>query len=165
MIIPRSASSKIKKGDKVIVTKDIYKGNYIVTTGHVLIYVGEDAWGPALLDEETGITINKISRDWYSKWVDSIDTGQKIEKQISDKIKFLEFIVDNCPKKDYTYEERDRVDTCKVGKGKDHYPVIYCKPSVECFQYIPEEKYKDNSFILDYNRRIKLKKLKDGLQQ
>ena len=61
--------------------------------------------------------------------------------------------------KDWTYDDRDRIDICKDDLGEKYYSGRYCKPSCECIKYIPVKLYKNNSFILNYSRKLKLIKI------
>jgi len=171
MIIPRSSSSKIKEGDKVVLTKDVMMGHYIVTTGHILIYVGpvENYSNSAILkDEETGLILKDVDTRSFSKWVETVEEGWRIQKNISDRYKFMKFIPEHCPHKDYTYEDRDKVDICRPRANErrtDNYGWKYCRPEIDCFQHIPEEEYINNSFILEYNRKMKLSKLSKKIEK
>ena len=161
MLIPKDVSKrKFKKGDIVILLKDLDLGHYIITKGHELIYWGYGDYGIIVKIPETG-TILRKSRPEITHKV-TMEESKKISIRVKERRKFINFIEEKCPHKDYTYEDRDKVDVCRASK-KDrlrNYSSSYCNPRIECFQHIPKDKYKNNSFILNYNRKIKLKKIK-----
>lgn len=166
MIIPLLGNNikKFKIGDKIILTKEIERSYYMFTQGHELTIVGKNDWGFIFKDEETGIILKRTSIINYTHKV-TLKESKKLHKNYNDRNKFMDFIVENCPQKDYTYEDRDKVDICKwrEKEKKNNCGWKYCKPCFDCFKFITEDKYKNNSFILNYNRKIKLKKLKNGI--
>jgi len=166
MIIPTLGSiKKFKIGDSVILTEDVQRSSYILTRGHELTIIGKDGWGFIFREEENGMILKKCSTLKYTHKT-TIEESKRFQKNWRDKNKFHKFIKDNCPQKSYTYEDREKVYTCKWRENQkvtNNYGWKYCKPCADCMQYIPENKYKDNSFILNYNRKIKLKKLKNAI--
>jgi len=164
MIIPtlRNIIRPFKIGDTVILTENYQRSSYMLTIGHELIIVGKDDWGFIFKETEEGMILKKCSNMAYTHKV-TLKESKKSHKNHNEAYRFLKFIDDNCPQKSYTYEDRDKVDTCKWREKErrtDNSGWKYCKPSCECIKYIPEKKYENNSFILNYNRRLKLKKLK-----
>jgi len=169
MIIPTLGKHirKFKIGDTVILTEDYYFTTFMLTTGHELEIIGKDGYGFILEEKELGIIIKKCSIMKFTHKV-TLEESKKSYKNWKDKNKFIKFIKDNCPEKDYTYEDREKVDTCRwreKERRKDNYGWKYCKPDYDCFHYIPEDKFKNNSFILNYNRKVKLKKLKNHVRK
>jgi hypothetical protein len=60
---------------------------------------------------------------------------RKLVLNVREKIKFINFISENCPQKDYTYEDRDKVDICKVSDYQNKNRWNYCKPCFECMKH------------------------------
>ncbi len=168
MIIPilKSYVQKFKIGDTIILTEDYFRNTFMLTRGHELTITGKDSYGFIMEENEMGMIIKKCSDMKYTHKA-TLEESKRKHKNWKDEKKFVKFIEERCPKKDYTYEDRDRVDICKAKERskKTGYCQYYCSPSTNCIQYIPKEKYKDNSFILDYNRKLKLKKLSNKNEQ
>jgi len=160
MLIPKDISNrKFKEGDIVVILQDIDRDYYTITKGHEMVYMGTDDWGPVLLEPETGKIVRKALRLKEFTHKVSFTESTKINTNVKDKRKYLKFILDNCPKKGQGFYDRDTYISCKLIK-RIYFSNDECKCKFECFEHIPESKYKNNSFILNYNRKIKLKKLK-----
>ena len=170
MIIPKLSNNirKFRIGDSVILTEDFHRATYMLTRGHELTIIGKDDYGFILEEKELGMIIKNCRGMNFTHKV-TLEESKKGYIYLRGEYKFIKFIVDNCPQKNYTFEDRDQVDICnwrkKSEKYKKNYGWKYCKPCADCFQYIPEEKYKDNIFILNYNRKLKLNKIKQCYEQ
>jgi hypothetical protein len=159
MLIPKDVSNrKFKDGDKVMLIKDISLTYVNITKGHEMIFVEDDKYSPLLKEPNTGIIVKNLNFSDFTHNV-TFKEARTINKNVKDKIKFIKFIKDNCPNKDVGYWDRDQYDSCNL-KNNRLFANDECDCSFECFKYIPKEKYKNNSFILNYNRKIKLNKLK-----
>jgi len=159
MLIPKDISNrKFNKGDTVIILDDIERDYYTITKGHEMIYMGTDGYGPILLEPETKKIIKKISHIRLTHKL-TFKEAESINKIVKDRRKFIKFIEDNCSHKGTGYWERDRYDSCEL-KNNRSFSNDECKCTIECFKHIPKEKYENNSFILNYNRKVKLNKLK-----
>jgi len=165
MIIPilRSHVRKFKIGDTVVLTKNYHLNTFMLTVGHELVITDKDDYGFIFKEKERGMIIKNCPSMEYSHNV-SLEESKITRKNWDDKNKFIKFIGENCPEKDYTYEDREKVDICswREKERKNNYGWKYCKPDCDCFQFIPEEKYKNKPFILNYNRKLKLNKISNG---
>jgi len=160
MIIPTLGNHirKFKIGDEIILTEDYHIGYFMLTRGHELTIIGKDDNGFKFKENENGIVIKNGQTMKYTHKI-SLEDAKRLRKNYNDKNKFLKFIKDNCSKKGTGFYDRDSYDSCKLIKNYS-FTNDECKCKFECFEYIPEKKYKNNLFILNYNRKIKLKKLK-----
>lgn len=150
---------KYKIGDIVILTNDVKKNSYMITVGHELIIIDKNERGFIFQDEETGLVIKQLSPIDYTHKI-SVDESKQIHKRIKDKWKYLDFIVKNCPHKGFEYDDRDKVDTCKIRRWREKNRIShYCKPCTECIQHIDYEKIKKNNFVVKYSRLVKMKKI------
>jgi hypothetical protein len=153
MIVPYTetyGSRKIKPGDKVVVTKQINRPYYCITVGHILTYIGcnkERNPGDILKDEETGLIVEEVSVLDYQYYEESIGDSEKKYINKKEKEKFLGFIKQTCT------GNSGRYSSCPYFYGA-------CKPKLSCIEHIPEKEYKDNRFILNYIRKIKIKKIR-----
>ena len=162
MIIPtvNGYVKKFKVGDTIVLLEDVQRSYFMLTRGHELTIVGKDKYGFIYKDEESGIIIKNAQTMKYTH-KQTLEESKKINKNFKDKNKFLKFIKDKCPHKGTGYWDRDSYDSCNL-MGNRSFSNDECRCKFECFRHIPEEKYKNNSFILNYNRKIKLKKLSNG---
>lgn len=150
MIVPYADryGNRPEIGDKVTVISQINRGYYCITVGHVLTFMGTDSRhnpGDILKDEETGLIITKVSCLDYTKYEPDLETARKNYIERKEKEKFIEFIRKNC---------RERCGDQEHGN---------CKHGVYCIEHIPEEEYKDNDFIFNYMRKLKLRVVSNEL--
>lgn len=151
MIIPKDIrKNKFKNGDKVVLLKKIERNFYNITEGHEFVYLGKDDYGYILLDEETGIIIDHIYSDSFLTLKLNYNQAKDIHKKIKDKNKLNSFILKNCPNKDISYHDRDEIDVCKINSNR------YCQPSLKCMEHISKDKYKNNTFVKNYIRNLKI---------
>jgi len=162
MIIPtlKEHIRKFKVGDKVVLLEDVERGYFMLTRGHELTIIDKDGYGWVFKDEETGIVIKNMQCIKLSHKV-TLEDSKRLLKNYKDKNKFIKFIKDNCTKKDYGYWERDRYDSCKL-KNNHSFSNDECICKFDCLKYVPKSKYENNSFILNYNRKLKLNKISNG---
>jgi len=162
MIIPTLGGHirKFQIGDEIILTEDVHRSHYMLTRGHELIIIGKDDYGWIFKDEETGIVIKNAQNIKFSHKV-TLEESKRFLKNYKDKNKFLKFIKDNCSNKSVGYWDRDQYDSCKLIDNRS-FSCDECMCKFECLKYVPEDKYENNSFILNYNRKLKLNKLKNG---
>jgi len=165
MIIPTLGNHirNFKIGDTVILTEDIQRGYYMLTRGHELTIIGKDGHGFIFQENETGIVLKNCQVMKYTHKV-TLEDSKRLLKNYKDKNKFIKFIKDNCPKKDIGYWDRDSYDACKI-IGNRSFSNDSCVCKFDCLKYIPKSKYENNFFILNYNRKIKLNKLKSAIKQ
>lgn len=160
MIIPTVGGHirKFKIGDIIVLLEDVQRSYYMLTRGHELTIVGKNDYGFIFKDEETGIIIKNAQVMKYTH-KHTLEESKRINKNFKDKNKFIKFIKDHCSKKDVGYWDRDQYQSCKL-KNNRSFANDECKCIFDCFKYVSEYKYKNNFFILNYNRKIKLNKLK-----
>ena len=162
MIVPLTEiyGKKVKPGDKVVVIKPIHNPYCIVTIGHVLTYIGDDPKhnpGGILKDEETGLIFKQICTLSYHLYEPSIEIAKKKYIDTIEKQKFLNFIENRCPHRGHSNEHF----ICKIQQGTKVFK-NHCNPGCNCIEQLPEKLYKDNFFIFNYKRKIKMKKIKDA---
>lgn len=160
MIIPtvNGHVKKFKVGDTIVLLEDVQRSYFMLTRGHELTIVGKNNYGFIYKDNESGIIIKNAQTMKYTH-KQTLEEAKIINKNYKDKHKFLNFIEDKCPHKDIGYWDRDQYTSCKLMDNRS-FANDECRCSFECFKHIPDSKYKNNSFILNYNRKIKLNKLK-----
>ncbi len=163
MIIPYSETSsrKIKIGDKVVTTSFIKRRYFMVSVGHILTYMGNDKKhnpGDILKDEETGLLIERVSILDYDLYEPSLEVAKKKHIDKKEKEIALIFIKNNCE------HHGGSSSTCKEVIPHKTHPEIgtnNCKPKLSCMEYVPKSKYKDNKFIFNYIRKMKMERLKN----
>jgi hypothetical protein len=86
-----------------------------------------------------------------------MEEAKQIMVDINERQKALYFIKENCPKKGYGYDDRDRYDTCTL---KKKYVGDECKCEITCVNYIDKSKIDNDNFMKVYIRKLKIKELK-----
>lgn len=156
MITPFIKQNKFNVGDIVINTEPIINDYCHIHIGHkftILLY-DEKYATYTLYDEDSGIKISV--RVNVLSLVTDIKTAKKYYEDDKNKKEAIKFICKHCPNKSEEIDHRDVYDACSLDK-KSYYPS--CKPQLECVKYIEYDKIKNNKFIYDYFRNLKVKKL------
>jgi len=154
MIIPFTETypgPKVKPGDKVVVIRNIQGPYYVILTGQVMTYLGTESGqnpGEMLKDEETGFVAKHISILDYQIYQPSLEKARKIYIDKKEEQKFIKIIKSFCP----YYRAGGCYNTERRKEDNNE-----C--SVECIEYVKEDKYKDNEFVLNYIRKLKLNEL------
>ena len=153
-LIETYGRKKVEPGDKVVLIRSVQGPYFVISTGHVLTYIGCETGqnpGEMLRDEETGLIVKHVSILDYQIYEPSLEKARKIYIDKKEEQEFIKFVKDNC--------SYNRFDRCY---NKDNMPDFDgCKST--CIEYVKEDKYKDNEFILNYKRKLKLKKLQEEI--
>jgi len=137
-LIETYGRKKVEPGDKVVLIRSIQGPYFVISTGHILTYLGCEYGqnpGEMLKDEETGLIVKHVSILDYQIYEPSLEKARKIYIDKIEKRKFLKFIKENC---------------------KEHHQG---ECTSNCIEYIKEDRYKDNKFVLNYIRKLKLNEL------
>ena len=114
MIIPKS--NIIPKPNDIIINTETIRGDYyMIPPGHEFILV-EEVKGYSqyiVKDKETNITFKHIKTSFTKKI--TIDEAIEYNRLSKNKMFFIQHIKTYSKHKTYGYDDRDRIDICKIG--------------------------------------------------
>jgi hypothetical protein len=155
MIIPLSRDTDFKKGDDVILIRQIIEPYAIFCVGHKFKVTGEDGYGYTLIDED-GIKIKErgIDKSYITKVIGYFDAKEQHESYI--EMEYIKkYIQQRCPNKTQEISDREYYDGCKLQTNR----YIECNPTLNCLKYLEESEIKDEKIKL-YLRKLKIKDIK-----
>lgn len=161
MIIPISIYSKFKKGDEVILIKNIYTDYALFCKGHILYFEKKvKDYSLYILIDKDGNEL-QASKDEFTLKSD-IKTTEKEWYNYYQKLHFENFMSKsdwnnkgvNCPNIDFEIEDRDYVKVCKLKKTYNN----SCKPNLGCTKYLNLKEVTDKK-VLEYIRKSKINRI------
>lgn len=154
MIIPIS-TQEINIGDIVINTRQYTNDYYIITIGHEFTVIGYNKeYSRFICEDVDNKLIVELNKEIVTKKV-SLELAEKEFIFKNETSQYKKFILDNCPHKDYDYDDRERYDTCKLKKC--YYPS--CDPKIDCAKYLNKDDVNKSVVLLKHLRLNKIKKI------
>ena len=156
MFIP-NVHPKISVGDTVILRQDYNLSFGTLTRGHLFIVIEKSNQKVKVVDESNYELI--LDESIVTRNV-SMEEAKEIDIINKERHRIMNIIITKCPHKDYSYDEYERFDVCKL-KTLTHLRNDTCKPSLECAKYCNDKTRNKLKIPL---RSLKLKNLKKRMK-
>lgn len=162
MIIPVYKLYKYKEGDIIISLKDISGSYCLFTQNHefTIKHIKTNSEiNNIIIDNECGIVLNTPNFNDFTLKCD-LNVAKDRYIELNNNLYIKNFILKNCPHKDYSYEEYTKYDSCNIKKSYSN----GCNVDIdECINHIPLEKINNDERIITILRSKKINKIKDVL--
>jgi len=153
MFIP-NVHPKIVVGDSVLLRQDYNLDCGTFTRGHLFTVLELLTDGKVKVIDSNNYILT-LEKSMVNKNITFYE-AKEIDKNNKEYQRVKRVIIDKCTQKDYSYDEYERFDTCKLKDNNRIYDKT-CQPSLECIKYCDEKT--QNSLKVPL-RSIKIKKLK-----
>ena len=156
MITPFIKQEKFNIGDIVINVLPFEYDYCYIHIGHGFTVIKyDDKYDNYILKDNESDMIFDARINQITLVID-LKTAKNHYIEVNNRKKAIGFICENCPNRKISYHHRDEYDGCLLDNSSYHQS---CNPLLDCIKYIEHDKIKNNKFIYDYFRNLKVKNL------